>query len=221
MEQQSYDGRALPFGSRASLLVIHGQMSSGLKSNYNEYDEGNNSNESSEEIKPTWTYVPYTPSTPGRQGQKGKIGSKRRFSSDTWKVPMKITVPMEEIDMSFLKSSGAGGQNVNKVNTQVMMRFHVMDAKWIPLEVRQRIFQNDSNRINKEGILTVNSQEYRTQAQNRKDAMDKIVEIVMRNYPRPKVRKLRKGRSHKGKRRMLDDKKKRGIKKENRRSVDL
>ena len=66
---------------------------------------------------------------------------------------------------------GAGGQNVNKVNTQVVIRFEVMKANWIPHEVRQRIVQNEQNRINKEGQMIMNSQEYRTQAQNRKDVV--------------------------------------------------
>ena len=94
---------------------------------------------------------------------------------------------------------GAGGQNVNKVNTQVILKLDVMGANWIPHEVRQRIKQNEANKINKDGLLIITSQEYRTQSQNRKDAFDKLQELILKNYPRPKVRKMRKGISKKAK----------------------
>lgn len=167
---------------------------------------------------PTWTYVPYQPPPPpGRQKQQ-----RRRFSSNgDWKVPNKITIPEDKLDISFVRSSGAGGQNVNKVNTKVELRFLLDDARWIPAEVRSRIKQNEAGRINKEGYLTVTSQEYRTQAQNRKDAVRKLEAMVLKAYPRPKLRKMRKGVSKAAKERKKQDKKQRSQTKTNRKAVDF
>lgn len=179
---------------------------------------GSASNDNNGPVTPTWTYVPYQPPKPGQQRQQ-----RRRFSSNNgeWKVPNKITVPEDKLEISFVRSSGAGGQNVNKVNTKVEMRFLLDDARWIPAEVRSRIKQNEASRINKEGYLTVTSQEYRTQAQNRKDCLQKIEDIVLKAYPRPKVRKMRKGVSKAAKERKKQDKKHRSQTKANRKKVDF
>ncbi len=96
-----------------------------------------------------------------------------------------------------------------------------MDANWIPKEVRQRIKDNEANRINKDGFLIINSQEYRTQAQNRKDVLDKLQEIILKNYPRPKERKLRKGISKKAKERNKEQKRLKSEVKKNRKRVDF
>jgi len=170
-------------------------------------------------FEPTWEYVPYKqPPKPKRSPN----ARRRHFSTNSnWKVPSKVTIPMDQIDLTFNRSSGAGGQNVNKVNTRVEIRFHVMSASWIPLEVRERLTQQEGARVNKEGILSVYSQEHRTQGRNREECMDKLQEMVLKAYPRPKLRKLRTGRSQKGKERNMDNKKFLSKKKENRKRVDF
>jgi len=123
------------------------------------------------------------------------------------------------MEISFARSSGAGGQNVNKLNTKVELRFKLSEATWIPAEVRGRIRENFGNRLNKDGYFVVTSQEYRTQAQNRKDAVGKLEDIVLKAYPRPKVRKVRKGVSKKAKERNKENKRKRSQVKANRKPV--
>ena len=98
---------------------------------------------------------------------------------------------------------------------------NVMESNWLPKEVRQRIIQNESNKINKDGYLIINSQEYRTQVQNRKDVLDKLQEIILKNYPRPKVRKMRKGISRKAKEKNKEQKRWRSEVKKNRKRVDF
>lgn len=179
------------------------------------------------EIEPTWTYVPYQ-SAPKTRSQRANINSSssinsfRRLSTSTsWTVPEQITIPENELQISFARASGAGGQNVNKVNTKVEIRFHLDTADWIPLEVRERLKENESNRINNEGYMVITSQEYRTQIQNRKDAVEKLEDILRSSWPRPKVRKMRKGLTKEAKENRRELKKKISEKKESRRRVEF
>lgn len=136
-------------------------------------------------------------------------------------VPKKISIPLDQVQISFSRSSGAGGQNVNKVETKAELRFHVMSAPWLPLEVRDRIFNNEANRINSDGYLALSSQEYRTQHQNRKAVISKLEEICLKAFPRPKVRKIRQGLTKKAKEHRREEKRFRSKTKESRKSVDF
>jgi len=144
---------------------------------------------------------------------------RRRFSTadEDWEVPISLDIPIEKIDMSFTRSSGAGGQNVNKVNTKVELRFNVMEAEWIPLEVRERLYQQQRSRINKNGFMSIQSQEFRTQEKNRKSAVSKLQGLILQAYPRPKERKMRTGVSKATKERNKEMKKRRSAVKQSRR----
>ena len=146
--------------------------------------------------------------------------SSRRYVSQ-WIVPKSIDIPQEDIDISFARSSGAGGQNVNKVNTKVEIRFHVDTAKWIPDEVKQRLKEQQGNRINKDGYLTLASQDYRTQGQNRKAVLGRLEAMILEAYPRPKIRKQRQGISQAAKERNKQDKRRRSEVKSSRRNIDF
>jgi hypothetical protein len=150
------------------------------------------------------------------------IGSSRTTNTsfnnnrNDWVVPKFIDIPADQLEMSFVRSSGSGGQNVNKVNSQVQVRMHLSSAHLIPYEVRQRLSQREAGRINKEGFLTLHVQEHRTQIQNKKTAMLKLQEMILQAWPRPKERKLRTGLSNGTKKRRKEDKRKRGEVKKNR-----
>lgn len=94
---------------------------------------------------------------------------------EKWK---KFIVPVEKIEMNFCRASGPGGQNVNKVNTKVEIRFHVASCSWISEEVKKQLFELYPNKINNDGYFLLTSQEHRTQDQNKKEAIKKLQEII-------------------------------------------
>ncbi|XP_018617204.1 large ribosomal subunit protein mL62 [Scleropages formosus] len=97
-----------------------------------------------------------------------------------------ICIPMGRLSVTYSRSSGAGGQHVNKVNTKVEVRFHVQTADWIPEEVRNKILSQNENRINKAGELMVTSEASRSQQRNLSDCLQKISDIIAEASRRPR-----------------------------------
>ncbi|XP_034564099.1 peptidyl-tRNA hydrolase ICT1, mitochondrial [Notolabrus celidotus] len=96
-----------------------------------------------------------------------------------------VHIPVERLTVSYSRSSGPGGQHVNKVSTKAEIRFHVLTAEWIPEDVRRNIFETNKNRINKAGELLVTSELSRSQQRNLADCVQKISAIVAEASEKP------------------------------------
>ncbi|XP_015211437.1 large ribosomal subunit protein mL62 isoform X2 [Lepisosteus oculatus] len=95
-------------------------------------------------------------------------------------------IPLDRLTVTYSRSSGPGGQHVNKVNTKAEIRFHVQTADWIPEDVRQKIILKNKNRINKSGELIVTSEASRYQMRNLADCLQKIGDIIAEASLKPK-----------------------------------
>ncbi|MCB2204124.1 aminoacyl-tRNA hydrolase [bacterium] len=123
-----------------------------------------------------------------------------------------IHIPDSELEESFVRSSGPGGQNVNKVATAVQLRFDVQHSPSLPEDVRERLLKMEKNRINEEGVLIIEARRYRSQERNRQDARDRLARAIHHALSPPKPRKkTRPTRASNLKR--LEDKKRRSEKK--------
>ena len=108
------------------------------------------------------------------------------------KVSPSITIPESELKITFIRSPGPGGQNVNKVATAALLRFNVLDSASLPEEVRQRLLAVIGKKLTKEGDLIFKASRYRTQARNKQDALDRLQELLKRAAVPPKKRKKTK-----------------------------
>jgi ribosome-associated protein len=123
------------------------------------------------------------------------------------RITDRISISESELDERFVRASGPGGQNVNKVSTAVELRFDV-GASSLPVEVQARLISLAGKRISAEGVLTIDSREHRTQAQNREAARARLAALVLAATIRPKRR--RKTRPTAGSReRRIESKKRR------------
>jgi ribosome-associated protein len=127
-----------------------------------------------------------------------------------------LRIPEAELEESFIRSSGPGGQNVNKVATAVQLRFDVHSSPFLTEEVRARLLKQEKNRITEDGVLIIEARRYRSQERNRQDARDRLIKLLRKAIVPPKPRKrTRPTRASNLKR--LEDKKRRGERKRQRR----
>ena len=99
-----------------------------------------------------------------------------------------IAIPERDLDERFVRASGPGGQNVNKVSTAVELRFDVAASR-LPEEVKARLTALAGRRLSADGVLLIDSREHRTQAQNRAAARERLVDLLRQAAERPKSRR--------------------------------
>lgn len=123
-------------------------------------------------------------------------------------ISPEIKIEKRDIQFIYVRSSGPGGQNVNKVSSAVQLRFNT-ETPSLPDIVRQRLKEIAGKRINKEGQLTIEASQYRTQEQNRQDAIQRLGDLIREAAKEPKTRKETKASSA-SKQQRLDNKRRRG-----------
>ena len=123
-----------------------------------------------------------------------------------------IQIDERELQIDFMRSSGPGGQNVNKVATAAQLRFDVR-ASSLPDDVKARLIHLAGKRITGDDVLLIEAKRFRTQDQNREDAIQRFVELVQQSLVKPKARKKTKPTAASKEERLKEKKRKGEIKK--------
>jgi ribosome-associated protein len=131
-------------------------------------------------------------------------------------VNNRLTIPAGQLQASYSRSSGPGGQNVNKVNSRVTLRWQVGDQPLLPPDWFQRFIARNANRVTREGEVIINSDRYRDQPRNLEDCRQRLAELL-RECSTPPIKRKKTRPSLASQRRRLDEKRRTGEKKTMRR----
>jgi ribosome-associated protein len=125
-----------------------------------------------------------------------------------------------EIDESFIRASGPGGQNVNKVASAVQLRFDIRQSRSLPEAVRTRLERLGGHRVSQEGVLIITAQRYRSQERNRADALGRLVALICRAATPPRPRRPTRPSAAARERRLADKGRRARLKQQRATTVD-
>lgn len=108
------------------------------------------------------------------------------------RITSAISIDDDELNFDFVRSSGPGGQNVNKVATAAQLRFNIMESKFLPEEIKSRLIQLAGRKVTSDGILRIDARRFRSQERNRNDAIKRLISLIEKAAKKDKPRKKRK-----------------------------
>jgi ribosome-associated protein len=129
------------------------------------------------------------------------------------KINNNISIDENELSFNFIRSSGPGGQNVNKVSTAVQLKFDILNSAGLSENIKQRIITKGGKKVSKDGTILIEAKRFRTQEKNKQDALNRLITLIKDSSTEPKIRKKTKPTKISSDNRITEKKQKSEIKK--------